>query len=523
MFQPLKSQVGGLARNEVARSETLPAPVGGLNTRDAEATMKPVYATIMENFWPQERFLGIRKGWTAHMTGFAEPVKHLAAWHGTTGNKLFAITDDGIFDATTAGTVGSNLLTRTEGDHVSVNFSVSGGAYVFAVNATDDLARFDGTTWTAIPTFPILGGGGATIDTDKFSYVAVHQRALFFIEEDSMHFHYLPINQISGDLAMFPLGALFKRGGRLVAMGSWTVDGGVGLNDVAVFITSEGEAAVYRGTDPSTAANWVLDGVFDVGRPITSAPFAKLGADLLILTDLGVVSMTQVLRAGFATERTTYTDLISSKYRTYARNFGGLPGWRIIINPSLNMLLIDVPGDDSQPRRQLAMNIITKAWTEFTGLDTISWGVMGDTFYGGFGTTVGEFWTSTDDNGARIACLVKCAWLFLRPRGRRKKLSLIRFVSRVGGRIRLFGAVDADFKFGRDWQSLTNLNEPLARYDTDLWDTAVWGQLPEMQLDWLTISCEEGHCIAPRLRAFAGDATFEWSAIDYAYLEGGIQ
>lgn len=523
MLLPLKSQIGGLARNQAAKTSTLPAPVGGLNTRDAEATMRPVFATAMENFWPQERFLGLRKGWTPHVTGFALPVDHLVAWKGTTSSKLFAFTAGGIYDASTAGTVGASLLARTNGDHVSANFSVSGGSYLFSVNSVDSMARYDGTTWTTVPTFPIKGGGGATIATNKFSYVAVHQRALFFVEEDSMHFHYLPINSISGDLAVFPLGALFRKGGRLAAVGSWTVDGGIGLNDVAVFITSEGEAAVYRGTDPDSATAWTLDGVFDVGPPIGREPFLKLGGDLLILTKLGVVSMSKVLKAGLATEKTTYTELISARYREYVQAFGNNPGWRIVMNPNLNMLLVDVPNDTARGRTQLAMNTITGAWTEFVGLDTISWALFGNDFYAGFDGTVGKFWADSDDNGSRIACLVKCAWLYLAPRSRRKRLSLIRFLIRLGGKVRLSGAVDSDFKSGRDWQTIVSSDETLSRFDEDDWDTATWPALPVMRLDWLTLPCEEGHCLAPRLRVFAGDATFEWSAVDYAYTEGGIQ
>ena len=523
MFQPLKSQVGGLARNPVVETDTLPAPVGGLNTRDAEATMRPIYATIMENFWPQERFLGIRKGWQPHLTAVPAQVKHLVAAHGLTSNKLFAFTDAGIYNATTAGAAGASLLARTAGNHVSTNFNVSGGNYIFAVNSTDSMAQYNGTTWSTVATFPIASGGGATFATNKFSYVAVHQRTLFFVEEDSMIFHYLPINSISGDLTPFPLGALFRKGGKLVAIGSWTVDGGVGLNDVAVFLTSEGEAAVYRGTNPSVAANWVLDGVFDIGRPIGGDPFTKLGADLLAITNLGIVSMSKVMKVGFATEKTTYTETISARYREYAQTYGNAIGWRIVVNQSLNMLLLNVPNTTVRGRTQLAMNTITGAWTEFIGLDAYCWAVMGNAIYGAFGTTVGEFWKNTDDNGSRIACLVKCAWTYLKPRSRRKRMSLIRFLIRLGGKIRLSGAIDADFKNGREWQTIRNSDEGLSRFDLDEWNTATWSALPEMKLDWLTLPCEEGHCVAPRLRIFAGDCTFEWSALDYAYTVGSVQ
>lgn len=521
MYQPLKSQAGFAARNAVVGTVNAPAPVGGLNTRDAEATMQPIFATVMENFWPQERFLGIRKGWQAHLTGLAKQVEHLAAWRGPTSSKLFAFTDDGAFDATTAGAAGATVKALTSGEVVSTNFNVSGGAYLFCVNGVDDLCHYNGTTWTTVATYTV-GAGPATVDTDKFSYVQAHQRALFFVEKDSLNFYYLPINQISGAINLFPLGALFSKGGKLVAMGSWTVDGGSGVNDLAVFLTSEGQAAVYQGSDPSDASKWSLQGVYDVGRPLGKQPLANLGGDLLILTAYGLMSMAKVLRAGFANEKTTYTELVSARYRDYVRAYESRQGWKVAINQSLNLLLINVPNSTPRGHTQLAMNLITNAWTEFTGWDTIGWELFGSDLYAGFGTTVGKVWTNTDDNGTRIPCFVQCAWNYLGKRTKIKNLSLLRFLIRLGGAIRLSAGVDTDFKLGYEWQTVTNLNENLARYDEDEWDTAAWASLPDMRLDWLTLACQSGHCLAPRLRVFAGDCTFEWSAIDYAFTEGGV-
>ena len=52
---------------------------------------------------------------------------------------------------------------------------------------------------------------------------------------------------VAGAASMFDLGQIFTEGGYLMAMATWTVDAGYGVDDLAVFITSEGEVAVYRG------------------------------------------------------------------------------------------------------------------------------------------------------------------------------------------------------------------------------------------------------------------------------------
>jgi hypothetical protein len=44
-----------------------------------------------------------------------------------------------------------------------------------------------------------------------------------------MDLWYLPIDSIAGAAHKFPVGALFKKGGHLVAIGAWTLDSGNGL------------------------------------------------------------------------------------------------------------------------------------------------------------------------------------------------------------------------------------------------------------------------------------------------------
>ena len=65
---------------------------------------------------------------------------------------------------------------------------------------------------------------------------------------------------------IFPLGQIFKMGGFLVQMATWTIDNVSGMDDYAAFITSEGEVAIYQGYDPTQQSTWSLVGVFRIGR-----------------------------------------------------------------------------------------------------------------------------------------------------------------------------------------------------------------------------------------------------------------
>ena len=523
MNQPLKSAIGFASRNPIASSASHPAPVGGLNTRDAEAAMRTVYATTMENFWPQERFVGIRGGAeTHHPTPSA--VKQLGSWNGATGRELYAFTDTGAFNVTAAGSAAPPLAKAfTSGDMVLVNYSTSGGSYLAGVNGVDSYFYYKSPTWTSVATFNV--GNGApdeTIATDKFSYLALHQRALYFIEKESMNFYFLPIDSITGEVKRFPVGGLYRKGGKLVAMGSWTIDGADGPDDLAVFLSSEGQAVVYSGTDPATAGSWSLRGVFDVGTPLGSTPFFKLGGDLLVLTSFGLTSMTKLMKEGWTSSKTTLTDAISSYFQDTTRGAETSKEWRVVADPKISLLLINVPASPTRGRLQLAMNLVTGAWTVFKGWETTSWELHNGQLYAGVGNSVAKMWTQSGDFGKRIVCYARCAWTYLPPRARTKQVNLIRFLIRVGGELSISAGLDADFRTSDLFYPLNFTLFPISRFDTSEWDEASWGALESMQVDWLSIPVEEGFCLAPSLRVFAGDATFQWSAVDYTYTVGGL-
>lgn len=523
MNLPLKSATGFANRNPIAQSASYPAPVGGLNTRDPEASMRPIYATMMENFWPKEGFVGVRGGAETHRP-VPEAVKQLGSWNGATGKELFAFTDSGAYDVTASGgAVPALSQAFTSGDMILTNYSTSGGSYLLGVNGVDDYFYYKSPTWTTVPTFNVTNGSpGEAIATDKFSFVAMHQRSLYFIEKDSMNFYFLPIDSVTGDVNRFPIGGLFRKGGKLLAMGSWTLDGADGPDDIAVFLSSEGQVAVYSGTDPATASAWTLRGTFDVGIPLGRNPFMKLGGDLLILTTYGLTSLTKMMKEGVTSPKTTISDVISPTFRTLADGVENSVEWRMVANPSISLLLVNVPGTESRARQQLALNLVTGAWTSFKGWDTVCWELFNGHLYAGIGSSVARMWTSADDFGQRIACYARCAWTYLSPKARTKQVNLIRFLMRVNGALTIAAGLDVDFSYSNLFYPLTNNSAAPSRWDTGVWDEALWGQSARMQIDWRSIPSQEGFCLAPSLRVFAGDATFEWSAIDYTYTVSGL-
>lgn len=520
---PLKSSTGFTKRNPVASAASSPAPIGGLNTRDPEASMKSLYATKLENFWPQERFISIRGGASNHIP-MPDQVRKLGAWNGGGEKKLFAFTDTGAYDVTDAGDSPPPLSQAfTSGNMVLANYATSGGSFLVGVNGVDKYFYYKSPTWTLVEEFNVANASpAATVKTKDLTYVAPHQRALFFLEKGSLDFYYMPVDSITGGVKRYPLGGLFNKGGSLAAIGSWTIDSAFGPDDMAVFLTSEGQAAVYTGTNPDDANSWTLRGVFDIGEPLGQTPLFKLGGDILILTTYGLTSLTKLLKEGWTSSKTTLTDIIFAYFQNVVRGVEHSKEWCVTAHPKLNLLMINVPGTASRGQQQLAMNLVTGAWTTFTGWDTSCWELFEGQLYAGVGAKVAKMWTQSDDFGKRIASYARCAWTYLAPRARTKQVNLIRFLARIGGQLQISAGIDVDYRATTDYYPLRYIGYPVSRYDSDEWDSAVWSDSEVMQTDWITIPTQEGFCLAPSLRVFSGDATFQWSAIDVTYTVGGM-
>src|SRR5690606_4814396 len=91
---------------------------------------------------------------------------------------------------------------------------------------------------------------------------------IWFVQKDSLDVWYLPVDSISGELTLLPLGGVFGKGGNLVFGATWSQDVGDGLNALNAFVSSEGEAAVYQGSNPGDAADWGIVGVYQTGKPM---------------------------------------------------------------------------------------------------------------------------------------------------------------------------------------------------------------------------------------------------------------
>lgn len=521
MRQALKSRNAG-QRSQVAGAQSYPAPVGGWNARDALAAMKPIDAVALVNWFPRPSYVQIRGGCADHATGMTGNGKTLAVYNSLTGlNSMFGMTASGIFNVTSAGAVGGSVLARTNGKHQWVMFGDGTSNWLIAVNGVDKPAYYDGSAWTAVDggTTPALTG----LTTTKIIGVNTYNGRLFFIEKESLSFWYLAAGDAGGALTEFDLSSFASMGGYLMAMGTWSFDGGNGPDDYAAFVTSEGQVIIYRGTDPSTANDWVRVGTYFIGKPLGRRCFTNFGGDLVLLTQNGAFPLSKALQ----TASIDYTEALSNKienaFNDAARLYGETFGWKAIVFPAQSALLVNVPVSEGGEHEQYVMNTITRAWCRFTEWDAEDFAILNGELYFTTSNKVVKAWTGKSDYGNNIEIYGKTAFSELGAPGIEKQVTMFRPILAVNGTITFLTDIDVDFGDTPINGTATYTVTSGAVWNVDKWDESYWAASLEITKNWTSPAEYLGKWVAGKVKIATNALDIQWMSCDYIFTKGGIK
>lgn len=403
-----------MARKPDWKIKSMPPPIGGWNRRDTIPEMDPKDAIRLDNWIPDTNSVHLRGGYATHATiaATATAVESLIPYSppNSASNQMFAATPTAVYDVTAAATASSTATVITGLTSARWQFDQmtnTSGSYLIMVNGADQPRMYDGTGPSGWATCSVSASG---MTRTNLISVKNHMNRLWFIEENQLHVWYLSTSAIQGVLTKFSLP--FRMGGKLLAMGSWTRDGGSGPDDLGVFVSSKGEIAIYAGTDPSSATTSALVGVFKIPEPIGRRCLVNAGADLGILTSQGLVPLSQVLgMTTGAASRAAFTDKISGQFRDQYQSTGTLFGWQCIEYPKQNLLIINVPIAERTTQHQYVMNINTGAWCRFTGINAGCWSLLGDNIYfGGNDAVVRKYDVSFLDGSSNITATMQSAY-----------------------------------------------------------------------------------------------------------------
>lgn len=497
-------------RQRVTQIKTIPAPVGGWNARDPLAAMKPVDAVVLRNWFPRVADCAIRGGAAYHLTATPSPVRTLITYSDEAGGqKLFAATNGGIFDATSSGVCGASVATSTNGYWQHVQMGTSGGQFLLMANGTDLMLRWDGAVWTN----PAITGPAATSD---FVSLGVYKRRLFLLEKNVLSFWYLAADSVAGAATEFLLGPLCKKGGYTMAVGTWSLDAGDGPDDYIAFVTSEGQIIIYTGLNPADSAAWALVGVYDVGKPLGRKCFLRLGGDLVYISEQGATPLSTLLKSATLERTASLTNKIENAFTEAARTYGTLPGWEGIVFPAQSAVLFNIPTVENLTSKQYVMNAITKAWCEFEGWNANCFALLDKELYFGGEDYVALAWTGHDDFDTNIVGFAQTAYNYFTVNAR-KKFHLVRPLILTDGNVNYSLGLSIDFRrvdtLGQ--ASFTSISGAI--WDVSKWDEAFWASSLEIVQDWQTTAAYDGYCASLILRVDIMDLEVQWVAVDYIF------
>jgi len=340
---------------------------------------------------------------------------------------------------------------------------------------------------TAVASDTQLDGGGLNygITSNQFVSVNSYMNRLWFVPTNSTNVVYLQtVGGISGSASVFPLGSELKKGGYIMAIGTWTVDTRQNVDEYIAFISSRGEVLVYQGTDPTTANTFALTGKYQVGAPIGRRCLLRIAGDMLIISVDGVIGMSEMLSTDrAAANRVSITSIIMNEMALAAQSYKNNFGWQIVEFAFGTLIIINVPIQENSQSMQFVMNTITGAWCRFLGLDATGaenpvyginancWEVdaFDNIYFGGNDGTVYQWSVGSSDNTHPITAVVKTAYNNFGNGAQLKRYPMLQpLITTTGNPIPAIG-INVDFKD----ISILSTEEPVTTGEA-LWNQVYW-------------------------------------------------
>lgn len=495
----------------------LPSPTGGWNTRDPLDGMPQEDAIQLDNFFPDTGFVFLRKGHIEHCdTTETDPIGTLFAYNGGAAKDLLAAVAGDILDVTTS--TPAVLATGYNSDvWTYTNHSAGGTPRLIAANdsGSDVPWVYDGATVA-----PVVVTG--VTDTD-LSQVVLHAQRLFYVEKDTLKVWYTTAGAFQGALTLFDFGPFCKKGGTINAVGSWTRDsGGGGADDMFAMVTTEGEVLIYSGIDPSSATDWLLQGVFAVGKPIPGARcLVNTGPDLVLICSDGFQPLSEYLVYGSTRAKDTQlARKIANAASTAVTDYRLLPGWQGQLYSDASMLIVNVPQSETLIYQYVA-NTTTGSWCRFIGMNARCWATLdGDLYFGGTDGVVYQAWTGTVDVTSDIVGQMVTSYQYVGGRGAQKQFLMCRPVLQVTGPLTYALGVNVDYSAPATLPVVTSNNLSGSLWGTGLWGTAIWASSSySLQRTWAGVS-GIGYSVAVHMQVSTQTISVRVNSFDLMHQKG---
>jgi hypothetical protein len=356
------------------------------------------------------------------------------------------------------------------------------------------------------------------LSVNLFHIVVAHMNRLFFADQGNLAVYYLPLQTKAGEVKILPLNAYFKRGGFIKAMYTWSVDGGVGIDDMLAIFTSNGECAIFAGSDPDS--NFSLKGIFRFDAPMSKHSIVNYGGELYVLISTGLVPMSTLMKA--ESEQLGQVDKsVLSMFMADSTRYADRPGWQAILNPQSGRVFCNAPQGAPNVYHQMVRHMPRPVWSQFEGVPARCWAWMYP--YMWFGDDKGNIYQGhtsfLNDDGKPIQVDVQMAWSqYKTPGVKHFKMIKVYFTSDGEVQMALDVKVDYDLTRPENFPDVT-FRQPGASWDTATWDVDYWASGPLPNSNWTGVG-RLGRVGGPRFTAAIQDCEFSITGFDVIYETG---
>jgi hypothetical protein len=439
---------------------------------------------------------------------------------GGSAEKLLGIAGGAVYDVSSGGAAGAAVLSGLSNSRWEYsNIATPGGNYFYMANGLDTPYLYDGSTWKSITgvSTPAITG----VTTTNLKSPILFKNRLWFVERNTLKAWYLPVLSVGGAANAIDMSSVAQMGGYIVAIATWTIDAGTGVDDLFVAVTNHGEIIVYQGTDPSSSTAWALRGVWRVGSPVGERCFFKYSGDLLLISQDGVLPLSSALQSSRVNPRVALTNKIQSAVSDSVTGYGGNFGWQLIYFAQQNQLWLNVPVSTGSSQQQYSMNTITGSWCNFTGWEANCWCLYNDMPYFGGNGYVGKAWTGKSDNGASVQATGLQAFNAFGSSGILKRFTMSRPVFRSNGSPQILAPINIDFDVSDSTAPLSFSPTSYAVWDSGAWDSSLWGGDLSVLQAWQGAT-GVGYYGAPQVKVASSGLDVRWVSTDIVMESGGI-
>jgi len=488
-----------LGQKQNAVGVTVPASMAGINAVTSLAMQNPTECVYTYNLVSQDLGMVVRQGFVEWANGWTGgPAKTVIPFEGhqDSHDRLFVANNEGIWDCTAEGTTAPTQVVTWpdqlgEAGYCSyAAFSNDGNdMFILLCDKRNGYYVYTQTTDVWVKVAQGVGAGELDgIDPTNLDYVFIWKRRVWFVEKNSANGWYLDVATLFGTVTKFNFGSQFRQGGALRAFYNWSLDGGLGLDDLMVAVSGAGDVAIYQGTDPDVAESFSLVGTWFVGAVPAGNRFGvEFGGEVYILSVYGLLPLSQLLNGSSINDPNTYlTAKISPFVREVMAEQRQELGWQVVVHSEGAQLYIDTPQDPLRGNVAFVQYFGNQAWSMVRGLDkthTANWRGSDYWAHGGRNSLVIErghvdnVWLdpATDGAPAPIEWSLLTSYQNFESGTRFKRCQYIRpqFLAQDLPAYSVLARYDFDIT--EAYVSPLSTQGVSARWNVGLWDSEVWG------------------------------------------------